>query len=147
MHPSDTNCLIKIVRSVFFLIFTMIIINVNCTVPVGYIQNATYVSNDTTIVITYQNTCTECICNGFFSTLPPSYVGLNCYKSNKTCALFANYLTPSTMMMNPDSTFIFIQQPPVQNITTGNSTFLILSRVIRYPFVIWIRFSTISIQL
>ena len=79
-----------------------------------------YVSNDATIVMTYQNTCTECICSGFFSSLPSLYIGLNCYKRNKTCKLFANYSTPSMITMNPDSTFIFIQQPPVQNTTTGN---------------------------
>ncbi len=107
-------------RPVFFLIFTMIIINVGCTIRVGYILNATYVSNDTTVVITYRNTCTECICNGFFSSVPSLYAGLNCYTSNKTCQLFANYSTPSMMMMNFDSTFIFIQLPPVQNTTTGN---------------------------
>ncbi len=79
-----------------------------------------YVSNDTSVVITYTNTCSECICHGFFSSVPSLYVGLNCYKNNKTCQLFSNYSTPSIMTMNPDSTFIFIQQPPVQNRTTGN---------------------------
>ncbi len=103
-------------RPVFFLI----IINTGCAIPVGYIYNATYVSNDTTIFITYTNTCTECICNGFFSSVPSLYVGLNCYTSNKTCQLFANYSTPSMMVMNFNSTFIFIQLPPVQNTTTGN---------------------------
>ncbi len=108
------------IRSVFFLIFVLITINVACTIRVGYIQNATYVSNDTTIIIKYTNTCTECICNGFLSSVPSLYVGLNCYKNNKTCKLFANYSTAWMMTMNPDSTFIFIQQPPVQNTTTGD---------------------------
>jgi hypothetical protein len=99
----------------------MIISDVDCTRSVGYIRNATYVSNDTKIIITYENTCFECICKGFFSNVPPAaYVGLNCYQSNKTCELIPNYLTPSTVMVNLDSTFIFIQQPPSQNTRTGN---------------------------
>jgi len=107
-------------RSVFFLILVVIIIDVECTRRLGYIYNATYVSNDTTIVITYKNTCSECICNGFFSNIPPLYVGLNFYQNNKTCELFANYSTPSMMETNLNSTFIFIEQPLVQNETTGN---------------------------
>ncbi len=128
-HRFHTNQLIKMLRSVFFFIFTAIIIEITCTISVGYIQNAKYVSNDTTIIITYTNTCTECICSGFFFSAPSLYVGLNCYKNNKTCELFANYSTRSMMTTNLNSTFIFIQQPPVQNTTTGNSTFLIVSKV------------------
>jgi hypothetical protein len=44
MHRSDTNHLRKMLRSLFFFIFTVIIINVDCTIPIGYIQNETYVS-------------------------------------------------------------------------------------------------------
>ncbi len=119
-HQSRIKRSTKMLRSVFFLILVVIIIDVECTRRLGYIYNATYVSNDTTIVITYKNTCSECICNAFFSSVPPLYVGLNCYQSSKTCQLFANYSAPSTMVWNPNSTFIFIQQPPVQNTTTGN---------------------------
>jgi len=107
------------IRSTFFLILVVIIIDVGYTIRVGYIYNATYVSNDTKIIITYENTCSECICNGFLSSLSPLYVGLNCYENNKTCELFANYSTSSNVMMNLNSTFIFIQQPPSQNTTTG----------------------------
>ncbi len=107
-------------RSIFFLIFAVNIIDVVCTIRIGTIYNTIYVSNDTTTVITYKNTCQECICNAFFFSVPPLYVGLNCYQKNNTCELFANYSTPSMMETNLDSTFIFIQQPPVQNTTTGN---------------------------
>jgi hypothetical protein len=48
------------------------------------------------------------------------YVGLNCNKINKTCILFANYSSPSTMMINLNSTFVFIKQPPSQNTSNGN---------------------------
>jgi hypothetical protein len=44
MHRSDTNHLRKMLRSLFFFIFTVIIINVDCTIPIGYIQNETCVS-------------------------------------------------------------------------------------------------------
>ncbi len=102
------------------MILAVIIIDIDCTTPVGYIYNATYVSNNTKVVITYKNTCSECICNGFFFSVTPLYVGLNCYTNNKTCELFANYSTSSMVIMNLNSTFIFIQQPPLPNTTTGN---------------------------
>jgi hypothetical protein len=98
----------------------VIIIRIDCTTRVGYIYNATFVSNDTITVITYENACSECICHAFFLSVPPLYVGLNCYKNNKICALIANYSSPSMMKTNLNSTFIFIQQPPLQNTTTGN---------------------------
>ena len=106
-------------RLVFFLIFTVINIEIACTIPLGYIQNAAYVSSGTAVVITYTNTCAECICSGFFSTVPSSYVGLNCYRNNKTCELFANYSTSSMITINLDSTFIFIQQSSVQHTKIG----------------------------
>jgi len=100
----------------------MAIGNIDCTTRIGYIYNATYASNNITAIITYTNTCYECICYGFFSSVPPLYVGLNCYQNNKTCALFANYSAISTVQIDFNSTFIFIQQPPTQNTTTGNYT-------------------------
>ncbi|CAF1048765.1 unnamed protein product [Adineta steineri] len=106
------------VRSVFMLFVVAVnFVTIDCTTRIGYIYNATYVSNDTVTVITYRNTCSECICYAFFSNVSSSYVGLNCYKSNKTCVLFANYSTPSTMNTNLNSTFIFIKKPPTQNTT------------------------------
>jgi len=109
------------IRLVFLLILTVAVIKIDCTARVGYIYNATYVSTNIVTIITYQNTCSECICYGFFSSVPPLYVGFNCYKNNNTCALFANYSSSSsTVMINLNSTFIFIQQPPSQNATTGN---------------------------
>jgi hypothetical protein len=122
-------------------------IDVDYAIYIGYIYNATYVSNDTNVVITYKNTCSECICYGFFSSVTPLYVGLNCYKNTKTCELFADYSTSSMVMMNLNSTFIFIQQPPSQNTTTGNKTFLTVLQVIIYPYVMLISFSTIPTEL
>jgi hypothetical protein len=120
IHCSDTNWLMKMIRSVFLTILTMIITNIDCSRPVGYIYNATCDSNSTTTVITYKDTCKECICYGFFSTVVPLYVGLNCYTNNKTCKLFTNYSSSTMININSDSTFIFIQLPPAQDTTTGN---------------------------
>ena len=109
-------------RSVFLPFWFMIIIDVGCTERLGYIRNAAYISDDSEIIILYNNTCSECICNGFFSSVSPAYVGLNCYENNKTCELFANYSSSSLSMvtMSLDSTFIFTEQPPSQNQTAGN---------------------------
>jgi hypothetical protein len=121
-HQGDTNRLTKMMRLVFFLILAVIMIDVDYAIRLGYIYNATYVSNNTKVVITYNNTCSECICDGFFSSASPSYVGLNCYTNNKTCELFANYSTSSMVMMNLNSTFIFIQLPPSQDTATQQPT-------------------------
>ena len=101
------------------MIIIIIINNIVCTTHVGYIRNASYISNSTKMIMTYQNTCSECICNGFFSVISAPYVRLNCYQNNKTCELFMNYSTSFTITINPNSTFISIQQPPVRNITTS----------------------------
>ncbi len=108
------------IQSVFLLILIMAVGNIDCTTSLGYIYNATYASTNISAIITYQNTCSECICYGFFSSVPPLYVGLNCYKNNKTCALFANYSSASMVKIYLNSTFIFIQQPSLQNTITGN---------------------------
>jgi hypothetical protein len=113
------------IQSVFFLILIMSVINTVCTTRIGYIYNTTYASTtNTSVVITYRNTCSECICQAFFSRVPSLYVGLNCYTNNKTCTLFTNYSSPSTVTINLNSTFIFIQQPPLENTTAGNETFI-----------------------
>jgi hypothetical protein len=122
------------IPSFSFSILVMIISNVAYTTRVGYIYNASYVSNDITTVITYKNTCFECICNGFFSNVLRLYVGLNCYGNNKTCTLFANYSTPSTVEINSNSTFIFIQQPPFQNTSTSKEIFIMYHHVILKSF-------------
>ncbi|CAF4074379.1 unnamed protein product [Adineta steineri] len=100
----------------------MAVIDVDCTIRIGYIYNATYVSTNITAVITYNNSCSECICYGLLSTVPSLYVGMNCYTNNKTCALFANYLiSSSTIKTDLNSIFIFIQQSLSQNTTTAES--------------------------
>ena len=109
-----------------FIFWIIFITNIHATKLVGSIRNTSYYSTDTKVVITYNNNCSECICNVFFSNLPPLYVGLNCYKNNKTCELFSNYSTSATIQINVNSTFIFIQQPPLQNRTTGNYTSIFL---------------------
>ncbi|CAF1482331.1 unnamed protein product [Adineta steineri] len=97
----------------------MAVVNVDCTIRIGYIYNATYVSTNSTAVIAYNNSCSECICYGFLSTVPSLYVGMNCYTNNKTCALFGNYLiSSSTIKIDLNSIFIFIQQSLSQNTTT-----------------------------
>jgi len=105
---------------VFLLILIVAVVNIDCTTRIGYIYNARYVSTNITAVLTYKNACSECICYGFFSSVPSLYVGLNCYENNKTCELFANYSSPSTIMTDLNSTFIFIQLPPSQNTIAGN---------------------------
>ncbi len=121
----------KMIPSLHFLILIMIMSNVAYQKQIGYIYNASYVSNDTTTIIMYNNACSECICYGFFSSVLPLYVGLNCYK-NKRCILFTNYSTPSTMAVNLNSTFIFIQQPPSQNIPSIRKDLCIYSYVVRF---------------
>lgn len=92
----------------------MIIVSIDCIKLVGYIYNATYSSNDTVANMTYKNTCAECICQGFFYNMSQLYIALNCYKNIKKCEFFTNYSNSSTIKINLNSTFIFIQQPPIR---------------------------------
>jgi hypothetical protein len=93
------------------------------------IYNASYVSSISIVIVTYENDCSECICQGLFSNVSPSYVGLNCYKNNKTCALFTTY-SSSMIQINLDSTFIFIQQLSLENTSAGNKTSIWILKVI-----------------
>ena len=127
---SESIHLIKMTHLVFFFILTVDLVNIVCTVRIGHIYNATCISNITRTIIRYKNTCDECLCNAFFSAEPPLYVGLNCYANNKTCHLFANYSSPSVMAIDSNSTFIFVRIPPLQNVTTGNSTSLSVLQLI-----------------
>ncbi|UJR20052.1 hypothetical protein I4U23_023186 [Adineta vaga] len=106
----------------FTVVLLILIINVRYINGLGFIYNASYISSSSSssanTIITYRNTCSECICYAFFSNTPPLYVGLNCYNNNnKTCELFSNYSSASIVQSNSDSTLIFIQQPPLQNKT------------------------------
>ena len=106
------------------------------TKPVTFIYNASYVSSISSVIITYQNDCSECICQSLFSNVFPQYVGLNCYKNNKTCVLFTTYSSLSSMIqINLDSTFIFIQQPLLQNTSEGNKTSIFILKVIIPSYV------------
>ena len=105
--------------SIAFVVLITMMIDRSRAKRLGHIRNGSYVSNDTKVLRTFVNTCSECICDGFFSMVSPVYVGLNCYQSRKTCELFANYSIPSMITRNDDSTFIFLQLPPVENKTTG----------------------------
>jgi len=113
------------------------IIHINSAEFISLIDNAAYISNTTKIITTYQNACSECICNAFFSNISSPYVGLNCYKNNKTCQLFVNYSTSTIIEININSTFMFIQRPPppslLLNVTTGNSIAFTLIKFI-YAF-------------
>jgi len=100
-----------------FCYLTLIImsyVHLVCASPIGYIYNASYSSTSIDTFIKYNQTCSECICNAFYSQMIPKYLSFNCYTSNKTCALFANYSATSTIQINLDSTFIFLQKPPSQ---------------------------------
>lgn len=103
---------------VFLILITFIIDKIHAN-RLGYIRNGSYVTNDTKLILTFVNTCSECICDAFFSKIAPMYVGLNCYQSRKICELFVNYSSLSMITMNNDSMFIFLQLPSLQNKTTG----------------------------
>ena len=125
---SDSIHLMKMIRPVFLFFLALSVGNIDCAVRIGHINNATFISNITSTIITYKSTCDECLCNAFFSAQPPLYVGLNCYANNKTCHLFANYSSPSVILTDFNSTFSFVRIPPLQNVTTGNWTPLFLFR-------------------
>ena len=113
-HRFNGYLLRKMILLVRFLILIISISNITDQKYIGYIYNGSYVSNHGKPIVMYKNTCSECICDGFFSSVPPLYVGLNCYK-NKTCVLFANCSLTSRIEVNLNSIFIFVRKPPSQN--------------------------------
>jgi hypothetical protein len=106
------------IPSVFLLILTVNIVDIDCTQVISYIYNASYVSVNSSVIITYTNECSECICQGLFANASPAYIGLNCYNNNNTCALFTDYSSSTAIKINLNSIFIFIEQSTLQNTTT-----------------------------
>ncbi|UJR24206.1 hypothetical protein I4U23_027172 [Adineta vaga] len=105
-------------QAVFLLILTTNIVNIDGAKRIAYVYNASYISVNHSVSITYQNTCSECICQGLLANVYPPYVGLNCYNNNKTCVLFTEYTSISMIRINLDSTFIFTQLSLLQNTST-----------------------------
>lgn len=120
VYQSGSIQWIEMICSALWLILTMTIFNINCTINIGRIYNASYSSNEMSVSTTYQNSCSECICQTFYSTVIPLYTTLNCFTNNKTCQLFTNFSSTSLLRVDLNSLFIFTHLPPLQNTTTGN---------------------------
>jgi hypothetical protein len=107
---------------IWFLLLVLMI--VDGTTLLNSIDNAAYISSNMANALAYNGTCNQCICQAFFSNSSLNYQALNCYKNNKTCLLFSNYVLKSMIQINLNSTLIFKQ---VQSLQTTNQSKLILS--------------------
>ena len=108
-------------RSIYLLFLVAVI--VNGTRQVTYIDNAEYTLNDSTNVLLYNITCSQCICFAFFSNNPVNYEVINCYKDNKSCLLFTNYLSQSMIRININSTLVHKQNQSSQTTNEGEYFF------------------------
>lgn len=101
------------------LFATVAMIGRYSTVRIGYINNSAMLTVNAPQLINYTNTCNECICSALLMNTTAAYVGLNCYRSTRICALFTNYSSTTHLSVNVDSTFIFRQLPSSSNVSTG----------------------------
>lgn len=116
-------------RVIFWFILINTVMKINCTIWIGHISNVTHIPAVADLVITYQTTCSECICKSFFSAEPFSYVGLNCYRNNKTCCLFAHFSSSTVLKEDFNSIFLFTELPPSSVISTGEYASLTFLKV------------------
>jgi hypothetical protein len=100
---SDTQLIM--LKSICLLLSVLII--VDGTIPVGLIDNAAYITSGFADVFSYTDSCNECTCYAFFSNISINYQALNCYKNNRTCLLFRNYLSKSLIRIQRNSIFFY----------------------------------------
>jgi len=92
---------------------------VDSTTLISSINNAAYVSVNSTNVLSYNGSCDECICYAFFSNILFNSEALNCYKNNKTCLLFTNYISKSLIQIDLNSILLF---KPLESLETTSES-------------------------
>ena len=105
------------IRGIAVLFLFQILVIGHCSMRIGQIRSAAYVSDNFTDVDLYYGSCSECICYAFVSNEQSIYQALNCYANNATCFLFKNFLPRSSIRSDPNSKLVFCSLPT--NSTTG----------------------------
>ncbi|CAF1638814.1 unnamed protein product, partial [Didymodactylos carnosus] len=77
-------------------------------------------NNTYTQLVTNISSCQQCLCYAFQNN---SYLGLNCFTSNRTCVLFRNYRGTWSIQSDINSTFWFIQPEEMPLTTLSNATY------------------------
>ena len=94
---------------------------------IGVINNGAYLAVNIAKILSYTDSCAECICYGFFSNSSFNYQALNCYQNNKTCFLFSHYLSKFLVHIDLNSIFLFKLSQSLQTTIEGkNSVFFVI---------------------
>jgi hypothetical protein len=111
------------IQSVSLLFLLRIISSVDCTTRIGSINSTAYVPVNSTNVILYNITYSQCVCSAFITSIPPTYQAFNFYADNNTCSLYTSFLSWSYLLTDTHSKFAFLQLPSI-NTTPGNVFFI-----------------------
>lgn len=98
---------------IFNILFVILLFLVSraCSILVGTLFNVSYKSNSS-IPVTFNGTCQECLCQAFLLNSSSSYVALNCYYNENKCTLFHNYSISFQLVSNISSRFYFYPNLP-----------------------------------
>ncbi|CAF0774080.1 unnamed protein product [Adineta ricciae] len=81
-------------------------LNTCYTTYINYIESAEYVPANLSNVLLYTGSCSDCICQAFFSDNSSKYEVINCYTINHTCLLFPQFVSTSIIRINTNSKLI-----------------------------------------
>lgn len=100
-------------------LFLLLLVQSTTSILIGSMSNVSYQSNDT-ISVTFNGTCTQCLCEAFVSNPSPNYVAFNCYANENKCDLFHNYSISYQLVTNTSSQFYFYPNlPPLVTFSTS----------------------------
>jgi hypothetical protein len=104
----------EVVMFILLVLLYSCTLRTSSTIQVGIIQNFSLIASSHVVVAT---TCHECVCTMLTNS---SIFALNCVAINSSCQLLSNYSTSFvySIQSNANSTFYFLQLPPIPNITT-----------------------------
>jgi hypothetical protein len=108
LHQSEVVMLILLI-----LLYSCTLRTIS-TIQVGVIQNFSLIASSHVVIAT---TCHECVCTMLTNS---SFFALNCFAINSSCQLLSNYSISFVynIQSNANSTFYFLQLPPIPSITT-----------------------------
>ena len=110
----------------FLLVLSLCITQLKCML-LAKVSNVTFVDHyATSITISYNRSCHECICKFYSQMQSASIVGFNCFENvlatSRTCEFFYNISSMYQIAPNNDSQFYFIQFPPTISVTMTTET-------------------------
>ena len=115
-----------------FIVCLMVVVRV-CTLPVGSIDNASFATPNTSMILINATDCNGCLCAMFTAPIYSSILSLNCISraaGSVVCELLNSTISPGStsaqMRVDPKSIFFFrilsTTTQPARPLTTGITT-------------------------